>query len=74
MRAWPNPAQEVLNISTAHAASGSLSVLDITGRVVLSRPVTGALTSLRIEALAPGPYVVRCTTAAGDRSVRFVKR
>ncbi|MBK7553459.1 MAG: T9SS type A sorting domain-containing protein [Flavobacteriales bacterium] len=74
LRAWPNPAQEVLNISTAHAASGSLSVLDITGRVVLSRPVTGALTSVRIEALAPGPYVVRCTTAAGDRSVRFVKR
>ncbi len=71
---WPNPAEDVLNIVSKQALNGVLTVLDMTGRVVLSQPAVGLRAQLRTDTLAPGPYVLQCSSATGVQALRFVKR
>jgi uncharacterized repeat protein (TIGR01451 family) len=74
LQAWPNPADDVLHISSEQALSDALNVLDITGRVVLSQPIIGERATMPVAALAPGPYALHYSTVAGARVLRFVKR
>lgn len=79
--AWPNPAQDQLNLSFGRWDERVLvvRVVDATGRLVMEhRSATtsneGAI-SLKTGTLAPGAYVVQITGAAGNLvgSARFVK-
>lgn len=62
---YPNPAQQELMVSGFH---GTVSIHDLTGRVVIQRMVQGQ-ESIDVEALTNGVYVLR----AGDQTLRFVK-
>ena len=72
LRAWPNPAQDVLFVALAGATIGTLSVVDATGREVLSTTI-GARAELNIGALAAGPYLLRCTNSKGVRTTHLMK-
>ncbi len=72
LRAWPNPAQDVLFVALDGATIGTLSVVDATGREVLSTTI-GARAELHIGALAAGPYLLRCTNSKGVRTSHLMK-
>lgn len=65
----PNPANDVLTIRSESA--GTVSILDLQGRVVLMIDVDQGATSLPIDMLAQGSYVVRMTTTDEVRSSRL---
>jgi hypothetical protein len=77
--AWPNPARAQLNISLSLAASdapGMLELLDLAGRRVAARDLSGEgagrhqvrlLDGARVR---PGLYVVRLTHAGAVRSMK----
>ena len=79
--AWPNPAQDLLNLSFGRWEDGVLvvRVLDATGRSVLEHRPNAAsgegVISLNTGTLAPGAYVVHVSSTAGTLigSARFVK-
>jgi uncharacterized repeat protein (TIGR01451 family) len=70
---WPNPAGDVLMITTAEPMSGSLEVLDLTGRILMRENVKGRGVAMDVRSLAEGSYVVRVNVAGRVRSLAFKK-
>ncbi|MEO8068095.1 MAG: T9SS type A sorting domain-containing protein [Flavobacteriales bacterium] len=68
----PNPVSDVLNIALDKSAADlPLSVVDLTGRVVLTGSMNGPRAQLNVQALRAGSYQLRM----GERMVgRFVKK
>ncbi|MEO5585599.1 MAG: T9SS type A sorting domain-containing protein, partial [Flavobacteriales bacterium] len=76
LRTWPNPANGQLMVgSSTGLALGSLSVLDLQGRVVLQLPaLTGNLHAVDVTGIAAGTYLLKARTTEGVLSTRFVKQ
>ncbi len=60
---FPNPTDGVLTLRTP--MGGRLTVLDLAGRTVLTRPAGVGVSQLDLRELAVGTYIIRCTTEAG---------
>lgn len=58
MSVFPNPANEVINISLNKEVSASLSLLDISGKVVRTQALNGISTSINTASLNSGVYFV----------------
>jgi len=58
LRVFPNPANEVINISLNKEVSASLSLLDISGKVVRTQALNGISTSINTASLNSGVYFV----------------
>jgi hypothetical protein len=67
LRLYPNPATDLVRIAlnTAEEA-GTVSVLDVHGRVVLQQAFRGAQAEMDVSGLSSGAYVVQLRT---ERSV-----
>lgn len=66
IRAYPNPADHVLNVEMAAATDPMrLELLDASGRLVLQAPSTGALTHLDLTGQSTGHYILRALNAEG---------
>ncbi len=77
---WPNPTRDVLNIGLYLVGDQNItiSVIDLSGKEVMvpAASLFGAganQTSLDVDALAPGSYMVRINTANSTVTERFVK-
>lgn len=71
---WPNPAHHDVSISGIPPGTRSLQVLDLQGRVVHAEAVQGTgRTTMPVEHLAPGSYVVRCNGVMSTMLGRFIK-
>jgi len=66
---YPNPASRYLSISSRKNILHS-EIFDLTGRAVLQ---AGAQTTLDIEALQPGTYVIKVWVTGGVNCLTFVK-
>jgi len=75
---YPSPATDRVNVvlPTYMQERATLEVLDITGRIVLQRPVEPGMRSLQIavEGWANGVYCLELRTGAGTVIGRFVKQ
>lgn len=65
---YPNPATDRLTLEAV--AAGTATVLDATGRVVLTTKLATGTNSVAVSALRPGLYVVR----VGNAAQRFAKQ
>ncbi len=74
VRCFPNPAKDVLYVSSSTHKIQSYSVFDMGGRKILKEiiePVNGF--NIKTDALRPGIYVIKVNTLSGNNVVRFVK-
>jgi hypothetical protein len=78
MRVFPNPAKDIVNIRLPDAlsANATLDVVDVTGRVVMHRPIGPSTRSMQIpvEGWAVGVYGLRLDLGGSMRTARFVKQ
>ena len=65
---YPNPVSNVLNVEGEGIEQ--VEVMDLNGRVIL----TSAATSLNLENLASGVYMVRVIAAEGIHVEKIVKK
>ncbi|MBR1644616.1 MAG: DUF4430 domain-containing protein [Bacteroidales bacterium] len=71
LRLYPNPANGHVQVETDDAqAVDRIEVYDMTGRVALTAPCTGRLTTLPTHTLQAGIYVVKAGTATHKLVVR----
>ena len=77
--AWPNPARQDLTVSFAlptGVSSGTIELIDLAGRRVASRDLTGfaagrhQVTLLERRAVTPGVYLVRLSRGGEVRSMK----
>ncbi len=79
VNAWPNPADEEINIEAKNIAPGavSLSLSDVTGKVLLNKDLdlsgNDLHTSLNVRSLSPGMYILNIRTTKGQYVKKFVK-
>ena len=74
MELVPNPAQERVTVRCAQAEGGTVSVVDMQGRTLLTQAAK-ATTVLDISTLPDGPYLVRIVTptATATRKLSVVR-
>jgi endonuclease I len=60
LKIWPNPAQETVTIESPHAFSDlwDLRLLDASGRVILSKSVSGQPVTLDVAPVKTGYYIL----------------
>jgi hypothetical protein len=76
---FPNPANSVVNlaISSKEAINGTVSILDITGKVAYTNDLNVAAgqeqVSLSIDQLPSGVYLVRVISETTQQTMKFIK-
>ncbi len=73
---YPNPAHDQLIVNLVHPVPGPavLEVLDIGGRAILSQPVSGTTSTIRVAPFAAGTYTLRLMSDEGVRTQPFIKQ
>lgn len=72
---YPNPANSVLNVVlTENSDIEDYSILDITGKTLLSGKLIPSGTAINVEALAAGTYIVKLSSQKAQASKMFVKQ
>lgn len=76
VRIYPNPASTTITISTPTTPDKNtfMTILNISGQVILSRQITETKTQLDIKNLPSGVYFVRITTDATVMVSKFIKQ
>ncbi len=72
LNVYPNPAQDRITVHTS-AQTKTVRILSLSGRFVAEKTLTGSETTLNIEDLETGVYLVSLHGAQGVITVRFVK-
>lgn len=72
LRVFPNPATDVLTIGTDASWAGTpVHLLDATGRAVLQATISGPSTTIPLDGISSGIYMLRVKDIA--RTVQFVR-
>jgi hypothetical protein len=58
---YPNPASDLINISISESKNASISIIDVTGKVVKVSSINGLTTSINTSELSGGVYYVKMT-------------
>ncbi|MEO5783239.1 MAG: T9SS type A sorting domain-containing protein, partial [Ginsengibacter sp.] len=71
---YPNPANNKITIQTSNSIYNKLKILDLTGRIELSKEINSNNTVVNISNLPAGTHVIKFITKDGVEEVqRFVK-
>ena len=58
-RFFPNPATDALHVSLVTPGEGQLTLIDLSGRIVLNQTIVGSRTTLNLSALSRGTYILQ---------------
>lgn len=70
---YPNPAQDIIHLNLSGKSFELAQLIDISGRVLLSEPVTEEVLTLDISDLLPGHYFLKVTGGNLTETRRFLK-
>lgn len=70
----PNPANEELTIQLPQSETGTIEVIDVTGRVVMTEEIAGQATQLNVSTLPDGLYTVVVHAQANSYTSRFIRQ
>lgn len=68
---YPNPCKNSVTISTGNHERTSISLIDLTGSVVLSRSITSKSFSLDVSGVSSGVYFLISENSSGKESVKL---
>lgn len=69
---YPNPAIDVINLTFTENFNGSVSILNVTGKEVMTSTVNGAQHSLSTEGLSSGVYYVKVNDGMKSQIAKVV--
>jgi hypothetical protein len=72
-KVYPNPATSVVTISTPDVDSANLSVTDLTGKIVMTKSLSGIENTVDISALATGAYFFQINSDSKKEVVKILK-
>lgn len=70
---FPNPANEVINVRSNTQLLSSLNIVDLNGRLVKSVDVNATETSVNVENLRPGLYLLNISSSDATITRKFIK-
>ncbi len=69
---YPNPVQDVLNISTSNSVD-AIAVYDVLGKLVLATTPGTISSTIDVSSLQSGVYLVKVTIAGASKTVKVIK-
>jgi len=69
---WPNPAQNILHISSSNSSKSNLQILDMMGRIVLYTSFTNQV-NIDLTSYTAGLYMVNAYNDNGITTSKFLK-
>ncbi len=70
---FPNPVLETLNISNTNYTNGDrVSLYDLSGKIVLSQSLEEENSTIDVNALSTGVYILEYSTTSGDSTTRKI--
>ena len=69
---YPNPAIDVINVTFTENFNGSVSILNVTGKEVMSSTVNGAQHSVSTDGLSSGVYYVKVNDGMTSQIAKVV--
>jgi len=69
---YPNPAIDVINVTFTENFNGSVSILNVTGKEVMTSTVNGAQHSLSTDGLSSGVYYVKVNDGMTSQIAKVV--
>lgn len=73
-KVYPNPAVNELNVEFNNNGSHTLSVWDISGKLIAKQETTTTKVSVNTSSFIPGMYILRIKSEQGSASVKFTKQ
>ncbi len=71
---YPNPTSEMLNVSFGSTFNGNVSVVDMSGKVVLHKKVKGDYIDMNLHHLSAGTYIVVVSNGKSSASRKIEVR
>ncbi len=65
IKLYPNPAADVLQVNTTTITAKQVTIQDISGRLLITKPAEADRTTIDIRSLRPGLYIVSVTDNDG---------
>jgi hypothetical protein len=72
LNVYPNPASDVINVTLNKEVSATITVLDVTGKVVKTSTINGTTTSINTTGLSNGVYYVNITDGTSVSTEKVV--
>jgi M6 family metalloprotease-like protein len=70
---YPNPANDILNISCSNAKAQSIAVYDITGNCILSEKISSDIQVVNVTRFVKGLYFIKIRCSGKTYTGKFVK-
>ncbi|HET9137259.1 MAG TPA: T9SS type A sorting domain-containing protein, partial [Candidatus Kapabacteria bacterium] len=74
LNAYPNPATDLLHVNWVADGKTIVSVIDVLGRTLITKEVTGTSTTLDISSLSDGSYRIVIETSEGSFARNIIKQ
>ena len=71
---YPNPAKQNIVVKLNEFNKASLTVYDLSGRLILNKNLDSSLTNLNVSGFATGVYLFKIKTDKGEVIKRIVKQ
>lgn len=71
---YPNPASNVLHIKTKVLNNASMRLFNTSGQLLFEKPMTSDITSVAIDELASGMYIIQLNSDNFNHTTRFIKQ
>ena len=72
MKVYPNPADNTVNVALDPTVFESIQMIDLTGKVVLTKSVENSITTLSIGHLQKGIYLVKASGQQGSKIQKLI--
>ncbi len=74
IRIFPNPANNLLNISSAENSKAPIIICDITGKILMTSALSGTQKSIDISGFPNGTYFLKIIHGNKTETVKFIKK
>ncbi len=73
-KAYPNPASSKITIESISSKEAQLTIVDLMGKTIQTEKLSGYSTTLNIEQLPEGVYIMQYITNGLKQTTRFIKQ
>ena len=71
---FPNPTEGIVTVQTKGSGMGTLDVYNLTGKKVMGKTINGSVSTVSLETLPAGIYVLKISQDGNAATIRVVKK
>jgi hypothetical protein len=70
---YPNPADGLVTIETKNGNSGTIEIMDLSGKIIFTETIISTTTEINISAFAAGVYFVKLQNETSSEVIKLIK-